>query len=61
MPRERQALTLLIDGASDKEIARAMGVAIPTAKQYVAGAIKVLGLKNRVQAAVWAARNLVEA
>lgn len=58
LPRERQALGLLVEAMSDKEIAAAMGVSVPTAKQYVEGVIRKLCVRNRTAAAVWGARNI---
>lgn len=56
-PRERQTLALLVEAKSDKEIALDLGISVLTAKQYVAGIINKLGVKNRTAAAVWGARN----
>ncbi len=53
-PREREILLLLARGESNKEIARALGVAESTVKIHVQSILKKLNLTSRVQAAVYA-------
>jgi two-component system nitrate/nitrite response regulator NarL len=53
-PREREILALLARGASNKEIARDLGVAESTVKIHVQHILRKLDLTSRVQAAVWA-------
>jgi two-component system nitrate/nitrite response regulator NarL len=53
-PREREILLLLAKGASNKEIARDLGVAESTVKIHVQGILRKLNLVSRVQAAVYA-------
>jgi two-component system nitrate/nitrite response regulator NarL len=53
-PREREILMLLAKGASNKEIARDLGVAESTVKIHVQGILRKLNLVSRVQAAVYA-------
>lgn len=53
-PRERETVLLLARGASNKEIARELGVAESTVKIHVVHILRKLGLASRVQAAVWA-------
>lgn len=48
--RERQVLGLLADGASNKEIARRLGISIHTAKFHVASIIAKLGAAGRTDA-----------
>jgi DNA-binding CsgD family transcriptional regulator len=36
-PRERMIATLLLEGASDREIARVLGISVNTAKTYLNG------------------------
>jgi DNA-binding CsgD family transcriptional regulator len=54
--REREVLALLIEGAPNKEIARALGIAPRTAKFHVAAVLHKLGARNRVEAATLALR-----
>ncbi|MGP6169594.1 response regulator [Microbacterium sp. A196] len=54
--RELEALTLLAEGMSNAEIAEAMTVGAETAKTYVSRVLLKLGLRDRVQAVVFAHR-----
>jgi DNA-binding NarL/FixJ family response regulator len=54
--RERQVLTLLAGGLSNTEIAVEMGIAANTVRNHVRSILSKLHLRNRVQAAVYAAR-----
>jgi len=49
-PRERQVATLLVDGASNKGIARALGISVHTAKFHVTAILEKLGAGNRADA-----------
>ncbi|MBL8382253.1 MAG: response regulator [Burkholderiales bacterium] len=53
-PREREILSHIARGASNKEIARALEVAETTVKIHVQHILRKLGLTSRVQAAVYA-------
>jgi len=53
-PRELQTLREIARGASNKEIARALGIAETTVKIHVQHILRKLGLSSRVQVAVWA-------
>jgi two-component system nitrate/nitrite response regulator NarL len=53
-PREREILALIARGYSNKLIARELDVAVGTVKVHVKHLLKKLGLKSRVEAAVWA-------
>ncbi|MBI4986314.1 MAG: response regulator transcription factor [Rhodocyclales bacterium] len=53
-PREREILTFLAKGASNKEIARSLDLAESTVKIHLQGILKKLGMTSRVQAAVYA-------
>jgi two-component system nitrate/nitrite response regulator NarL len=53
--REREILALIAQGASNKVIARALGIAETTVKIHVQHILRKLGLSSRVQAAVYAA------
>jgi DNA-binding CsgD family transcriptional regulator len=49
-PRAREVLALLVDGASNKAIARRLGISPHTAKFHVAGVLRELGARNRAEA-----------
>jgi two-component system nitrate/nitrite response regulator NarL len=53
-PREKEIITHLARGASNKEVARSLGVAESTVKIHVQSILKKLNLTSRVQAAVYA-------
>lgn len=53
-PREVEVLRYLAGGASNKEIARALGLQIVTIKLHVRGVCRKLGTQNRTQAALLA-------
>jgi two-component system nitrate/nitrite response regulator NarL len=54
-PREQEILSHIAQGASNKEIARALAIAETTVKIHVQHILRKLGLSSRVQAAVFAA------
>lgn len=54
--REAQVLVLLAEGLSNAEIAAALGVAPNTVRNHVRSIMAKLGVRNRVQAAVYAVR-----
>lgn len=54
-PREEEILAHIAQGASNKEIARALAIAETTVKIHVQHILRKLGLSSRVQAAVYAA------
>lgn len=54
-PREREILTLIARGASNKEVARELGIAEATVKIHVQHILRKLNLSSRVQAAVYLA------
>lgn len=56
-PREQEILRLVATGSSNKEVARALGVAESTVKIHVQHILRKLGLSSRVQAAVYAAEH----
>ncbi len=56
-PREREILTHIARGASNKEIARALGIAETTVKIHVQHILRKLGLSSRVQVAVFASQH----
>ncbi len=53
-PREGEILREIVQGASNKEIARRLGIAETTVKIHVQHILRKLGLSSRVQVAVWA-------
>jgi len=54
--RERQALRLIAEGESTKEIAQSMHVAYSTARTHVQNVLTKLGVRSRLQAAALLAR-----
>jgi two-component system, NarL family, nitrate/nitrite response regulator NarL len=54
-PREREILALIARGASNKEVARELGIAEATVKIHVQHILRKLNLSSRVQAAVYLA------
>lgn len=60
-PREREVTSLLVDGASNKLIARRLGISVHTAKFHVTAVIRKLGAHNRSEAVAMALKDgLVE-
>ena len=55
-PREREVLTLLAEGASNKTIARRLGISVHTAKFHVGSLIDKLDASGRTDAVTHAAR-----
>ncbi|MFZ1989339.1 MAG: LuxR C-terminal-related transcriptional regulator [Alphaproteobacteria bacterium] len=55
-PREIEVLQALADGASNKEIARALGISFHTAKFHVAAILEKLDAATRTEAVTRAAR-----
>lgn len=54
--REREALRLIAEGQSTKEIAQSMDVAYSTARTHVQNVLTKLGVRSRLQAAALVAR-----
>jgi two-component system nitrate/nitrite response regulator NarL len=57
-PREREIIALIAQGASNKLIARTLGIAETTVKIHVQHILRKLNLSSRVQAAVYASGRL---
>jgi DNA-binding CsgD family transcriptional regulator len=49
-PREEQVAALLLDGASNKAIARALEISVHTAKFHVTAVLDKVGARNRADA-----------
>lgn len=54
--RQEQVLQLLMDGCSNKEICRLLGLSDDTVKQHVTTILRGFGVQNRTQAVVAASR-----
>ncbi len=55
--RESQVLRWLVDGASNKVIAREMQITETTVKAHIKGLLRKVRATNRTQAAIWALEN----
>lgn len=55
--RERQVLRMIAGGNSNKMIGRKLGITEGTVKVHVKNLLHKLGLRSRVEAAVWALEN----
>lgn len=55
-PREVEVLKLISEGADNTAIGRALSISPHTVKQYVTNIFEKLGVRSRVQAAVYAVR-----
>lgn len=53
-PREREVAALVAEGLSNAQIARRLVITPGTVANHVAHIMRVLGMENRVQVAVWA-------
>jgi DNA-binding NarL/FixJ family response regulator len=51
-PRQRAILPLIAQGMSNKEIARALKIAVGTTKIHASSLLRILGVRNRTEAAV---------
>ena len=56
--REREILIHLSSGATNEEIASRLYVSLHTVKSHIFNIFKKLQVRNRLQAAMWAAKNL---
>jgi two-component system nitrate/nitrite response regulator NarL len=57
-PREREILSLLTEGHSNKAIARILGITEATVKVHLKSLVRKIRVENRTQAAIWALSNL---
>ena len=55
-PREREVIAAIALGATNRQIARELGVSERTARTHVSNILAKLGLTSRTQAAMWAVR-----
>lgn len=56
-PREQEILKILATGATNKQISLNLGISAETVKEHVQHLLRKIGVTDRTQAAVWAARN----
>lgn len=56
-PRETAILLCLIDGDSNKSIARKIGITEATVKAHVKAILRKIRVQNRTQAAIWGVNN----
>lgn len=57
--RERETLTHLAGGRSNRQIAERMCISERTVKAHLTSAYRTIGAQDRVQAALWGRRNLL--
>jgi DNA-binding NarL/FixJ family response regulator len=53
-PRERDVLTLLAGGHSNKQIGKQLSISEATVKAHMTSVFRTLGVRDRTQAALWA-------
>jgi len=56
-PRDARILGLIMNGQSNKEIARALATSEEMVKLHIRNIMQVIKVRNRTQAALWAARS----
>ena len=59
-PREKEILSHLVEGHSNKGIARFLGITEATVKVHLKSVQRKIRVENRTQAAIWALANLPE-
>ena len=59
-PRERQVLALVVQGHSDREIARRLRLSVRTAQNHLSAIRRKTGLHRRAGLASWATEHLAE-
>ena len=55
--REREVLTLVVEGLANKQIARRLGISEKTVKGHLTNLFQRIGVTDRTQAALWAERS----
>ena len=60
-PRERDVFSLLLDGMPNKLIARRLEISEKTVKSHLTSIFRQLGVTDRVQAILWAERQVLRA
>src|SRR5205085_1808021 len=55
-PREREVLSLLVEGLPNKLIARRLEISEKTVKTHLTRVFREIGVTDRTQAALWAER-----
>ncbi|MDY7028694.1 MAG: response regulator transcription factor [Spirochaetota bacterium] len=58
--REKEVLALIGEGATNYEIAVELGLSEGTVKNYVSGLLDTMGFRDRIQAAIFAARRSLQ-
>lgn len=58
--REKEILKMIAEGLSNKMIGRQLNIVEATVKVHVKHLLKKLGLRSRVEAAVWAVKNRIK-
>lgn len=58
-PREREVLSMLVEGSDNAEIARRLSVSANTVRTHVQSILNKLGVRSRLQAAAFAVRHQV--
>jgi DNA-binding NarL/FixJ family response regulator len=59
-PREKEILSYLVEGHSNKLIARHLSITEATVKVHLKSVLRKIRVENRTQAAIWALANLPE-
>jgi two-component system, NarL family, nitrate/nitrite response regulator NarL len=57
-PREKEILSHVVEGDSNKKIARHLNIAEATVKVHLKSVLRKIRVENRTQAAIWALSNL---
>jgi DNA-binding NarL/FixJ family response regulator len=60
-PRESHVVAMIAGGASNKEIARRLGLSMNTVKSHIRTAYRAMGVTSRTQAVLWAVEHGITA